>query len=424
MSPQSPRALVMLLAVCMLILLAPLPAWAQAAWPDVSTFREGAPAVRETFREDRDAWTVDSGRSPASSIADGALTIRAEGEGTLQWSLLEGDYSDFYVEVDTAHVTGPIDNMLGIAFRAASSTDFYLYMISSDGMFALGKFVHDEWHALSDWRKSAAIESGEEGENRLGLLASGGQIIALVNNREVARISDESFTSGQIGLVAGANTEGNAEIAFDNFWLWTKPASSSAGWVRKGVSPSPAPTPTRSTSAAAATVASTTANVRSGPSTAYPVVATLQKGDAVDIIGKNADGTWVRIELAGQSQAWVSVSILTVNIDLAKVDLVAVAPPPTPRPSANVAYLVIENHIGRFIIVQINDVSYRVEGKVGDKPGSFRYTLQGTGRYRISAQLPNAGSHNWDLYVEATESACTGREGCVTLGGTYAQTYC
>ena len=65
------------------------------------------------------------------------------------------------------------------------------------------------------------------------------------------------------------------------------------------------------------------------------------------------------------------------------------------------AWLVIENHIGRFITVQVNDKNFRVEGKVGDTPGRYQFELQGVGRYKVAAQLPNGGTHNWDLLRRA-----------------------
>ncbi len=411
--------------IAVLVLLFPVgSAAAQGAGPNPADWRLGAPALRETFRADSGIWTLDTGRNAARTIAGGVLKIRVDESDLMQWSALDGAYGDFYLEVDTVHVAGPVDNVFGVVFRMEDSENFYLFAISSDGAFSLGKFVGDKWFSLVKWESTDAIETGAGGENRLGLLAAGNEMALYVNNEELTRVQDNSFAAGQIALLAGTNDQAGVEVAFDNLWLWTKAGTQTGAISRKSVKPTATATPRKPVSSSDATVKSATLNVRSGPSTAYAVVGTLKQGDAVRILGRSADSQWAKIELAGQSQAWVSVSLLNITIDLAKVAVAAApAPPPTPRPAANVAYLVIENHIGRYITMQVNDQNFRVEGKVGNTPGTYRFVLQGTGRYRIAAQLPNAGSHNFDLYVEATKSACAGRQGCIALGETFTQTY-
>ncbi len=419
-----PRWLLLAVALALLVPVAPLTA--QTPEPDIAQWRKGAPTLRETFRSDVGAWKLDTGRKPARFIAEGALMIRVEDPDQLVWSAYDQPFGDFYLEVDTAHVDGPLDNFIGIAFRLQDNENFYLFAISSDGMFSAGKYVKDRWQSLIEWQEANAIETGAGGENRIGLLAAGDQFVMLVNNVELARVRDSSFTRGKVALLAGSTTRGGVIVAFDNVWIWSE-ADTRAAIGRKPSTPTVAPTPTKTPPRGDATVKSTTVNVRAGPSTSYPVVATLRQGDVVRIIGRSADSQWVKIELTGQSQAWVAASLLDIAIDLARVAVAtAPAPPPTPRPTSpatNVAYLVIENHIGRFITVQVNDQNFRVEGKVGDQPGRYRFTLQGVGRYRIAAQLPGGGSHNWDLYVEPTPDKCVGRQGCIALGQTYTQVY-
>lgn len=395
-----------------------------AAGPDVADWRVGAPVLRETFASGS-SWQTDSGRRRNRYVSLGVLTINASNANQLVWSEHEDSFGDFYLEVDTAHVDGPLDNMLGIAFRMQDAENFYMFAISSDGYYALGKYVGDTWRPLVDWTQSDVIAAGEGGENRLGLLAAGNDIVLLINNVEMGRVVDRSFDTGALALVVGAGGEGGPVVSFDNLWLWTESSSPAAKTI--GAKPGRAtPTPSRGTSpaGAGATVTSETLNVRSGPATAYPSVATLKKGDSVRIIGRSADSQWVKIDLAGQSQAWVAARFLDITIDLTSVAVAqAPAPPPTPKPQRNVAWLVIENHIGRHITIQVNDKNFQVDGKVGDKPGKYTFTLEGAGLYRVAAQLPNEGSHNWDLYVETDPKFCAGRNGCISLGETFVQTY-
>ena len=412
------------LAMALVLLALLWPAGSAAAQGvDVSQWRQGNPAIGDNFSRDTGQWNIDSGSDALSAISRGRLTVQVPEKELFRWVTLDSKdvFKDFYAEVDATHIDGPTDGMLGLIFRYADADNFYVFLVDAEGYFALLAYVDGELVRLVDWTDTDALNAGEGAENRLAVLASGRDIVVLANDEELERVQDRSFADGEIALVAGTNADGELEVAFDNFGLWNKPASTPG---RKSITRS-TPTPTAQPPADAV-VSSNTLNVRSGPGTNYPVVGALKKGDAVDIVGRSSDSKWAKLTLPKIAEAWVSVQYLQMSIDFARL-AVAVAPtppPPTRQPAAkNVAWLVIENHIGRYITVQVNDQNFRVEGKVGDTPGRYQFTLQGVGRYRVAAQLPNGGAHNWDLYVEPTADKCANRQGCIALGQTFRQTY-
>ncbi len=63
-------------------------------------------------------------------------------------------------------------------------------------------------------------------------------------------------------------------------------------------------------------------NIRQGPGTAYPSVGTLQRGDRIEIIGRNTDASWWAIVYRGGS-AWVFAELVTPEGDISGVPLVA-----------------------------------------------------------------------------------------------------
>ena len=82
-------------------------------------------------------------------------------------------------------------------------------------------------------------------------------------------------------------------------------------------------------------VDSATANVnlRAGPGTSYLVVGGLEKGDAVQIVGKTGDGQWYRVKLTSGAVAWVASGYIQVETDSGAIPVVAPADiPPTPSP--------------------------------------------------------------------------------------------
>ena len=70
-------------------------------------------------------------------------------------------------------------------------------------------------------------------------------------------------------------------------------------------------------------------NVRSGPSTDYPVVGVLVAGQSMPALGRSVGGDWVQIVYPGVEGgvAWVYAYLVSVNSTLSVVE-----PPPTPTP--------------------------------------------------------------------------------------------
>jgi uncharacterized protein YgiM (DUF1202 family) len=95
------------------------------------------------------------------------------------------------------------------------------------------------------------------------------------------------------------------------------------------VPPTPTPTPVRPQLVAANTV-----NVRSGPGTNYPVVASLPPNLTVPITGRNNEASWWQISNADGATGWVANSVVQAS-HIANVPVVvAPPPPPTSTPEA------------------------------------------------------------------------------------------
>lgn len=207
-----------------------------AQGPDVSDVRIGAPDVTETFRQDNGNWSLGAFSTSTSTIDDGMLTITVDENNTLSWSLYDGTFADFYLEVDTAHLDGPLYNEHGVIFRLQDSENFYVFTISSVGYYHLCKYVDGAWEIIVPWTESDAIETGDGSENRVGLLAVGDWIVLLVNKEELERVRDDSFASGALALTAGSMDQPGPQIGFDNLRLWEATTQAM---------PRPAATPTR-----------------------------------------------------------------------------------------------------------------------------------------------------------------------------------
>lgn len=72
-------------------------------------------------------------------------------------------------------------------------------------------------------------------------------------------------------------------------------------------------------------------NVRSGPGTAYAVVAQAMPGDEYPVVGRTADGLWLQIERGDRELGWVSAEYMQVAGDAGRIPVItAISPPIAP----------------------------------------------------------------------------------------------
>lgn len=78
-----------------------------------------------------------------------------------------------------------------------------------------------------------------------------------------------------------------------------------------------------------------TMNVRNGPGTNYHVKGSAPAGASSNVIGRNADSSWVKVEYppADDGTGWIYASLVELRGDLSTVPVVE-APPPPPPPTA------------------------------------------------------------------------------------------
>jgi hypothetical protein len=98
----------------------------------------------------------------------------------------------------------------------------------------------------------------------------------------------------------------------------------------------PAAAATATPTGVKAAVKGATLNVRGGPGTTFPVIASAKKGQSFDVQGKTKDGAWLQLCCFSGKPGWVSASLVTAVGDLKKVPVPAglPTPPPAAKPAA------------------------------------------------------------------------------------------
>jgi len=181
----------------------------------------GTEAYSETFDEPGD-WRVESNSDVEGEIRDGVYDFIVKADDQLFWTNPGLNFSDGLYEVEATQIDGPLNNAYGMLFRLDDEeSNFYAFQISGDGYVWIGRYyngVPENEALINDWWfVSDAIHQGLNVTNTLAVRAEGANMIFYVNGVEVGRVTDDAFSSGDIGLLVRTLGLGGVHIQFDNF---------------------------------------------------------------------------------------------------------------------------------------------------------------------------------------------------------------
>jgi serine/threonine protein kinase len=126
--------------------------------------------------------------------------------------------SNFAYEVHMTIIQGDSG---GIMFRASGSKGAgYLFRIGIDGSDTLDIYNNSTFISNLKSSTSPAINTGLNQSNLIAVVANGSNIDLYVNNQQVDKISDNTFSQGEIGMAAFSNAN-PTEVVFSNAKVWT-----------------------------------------------------------------------------------------------------------------------------------------------------------------------------------------------------------
>jgi len=173
---------------------------------------------QDDFSDPSSGWdqvNVDEG---ITDYADGVYRIFVNTETTDVWANPGLNFSDTVIEVDAAKVGGPDDNDFGVICRYQDTGNFYFFIISSDGFYGVGKVLNGEQSLLGadKLQPSDDIHLGDT-TNNIRVDCVGNTLTLFVNGTQLISVQDDTFASGDVGLLAGTYDEIGTDIHFDNF---------------------------------------------------------------------------------------------------------------------------------------------------------------------------------------------------------------
>ncbi len=180
----------------------------------------GAASYEETFDAPGD-WRVESSSDVTGEVRDGVFDFMVTADELTSWTTARQNFSDGIFSVEATQVDGPDNNAYGLLFRLDDENDdFYAFQISGDGFVWIGRYrnggAEETEPIVNDWWFESPVINQGSATNKLSVQAEGQNLIFFINDQEVGRVTDDAFSSGDIGLMVRTLGVGGVHIQFDN----------------------------------------------------------------------------------------------------------------------------------------------------------------------------------------------------------------
>jgi hypothetical protein len=190
--------------------------------PDVVTEIQSGLAEGVLFEDDfsdtSSGWDRVDADEGVTDYANGGYRIFVDQTEHDYWANPGLSFGDVQVEVDATKVGGPDDNDLGVICRYQDTENFYALLVSSDGYASINKVEGGTQELLGsdNWIQADAVNQGNA-TNRVRADCIGNTLTLYANGQLVHSATDSSFTTGDVGLIAGTFSESGTDVLFDNF---------------------------------------------------------------------------------------------------------------------------------------------------------------------------------------------------------------
>jgi hypothetical protein len=178
-------------------------------------------------------WPTGVDQFSAAVFTNGAQVITSldPKDGWRMANPLGREFTNIYLEATFQTGSCAGRDHYGIILRVPEVREpdqGYLFGVSCDGYYSLRRWNGEvlpkgEMKKLVDWTASAAINSGSNQVNRLGIFAVGNRLILYVNGKNLTEVQDSSYSAGYFGVFVGQVATKNFSVQLDEMSYWENP---------------------------------------------------------------------------------------------------------------------------------------------------------------------------------------------------------
>ena len=173
---------------------------------------------QDDFSDPLSGWRQFGPAGGQAAYADGVYQVRVDGANYNVLATSGQRFTDVRLEVEAFKTPGERNNRFGLICRATDADNLYVFLISSDGFYGIGKIVRGKPQLIG----MEAMLPGEKipqgsGLTQLRADCVGSRLSLYVNGEQVYEVQDTDLAAGEAGLIAGSYSPQGTEILFDNF---------------------------------------------------------------------------------------------------------------------------------------------------------------------------------------------------------------
>lgn len=193
-----------------------LSACTPASIPTLPVANAGDILFQDEFENNTTGWDRVSNENGIMDYDQGVYRILVQQPTMNFWSTPEKNFRDVRVEADVIRLNGPDENRVGLICRYQHG-DYYFFIISNDGFYAVGKFIGGNTILLGQSEMQSSDFILTNSINHLRADCIGNTLTFFVNFNQIASVQDTDFPSGDVGLLAGSFSESGVDVSFDHF---------------------------------------------------------------------------------------------------------------------------------------------------------------------------------------------------------------
>lgn len=179
---------------------------------------ENTPFFMDDFSDHQNGWKLTIQDEGIVQYDGDAIRMLIKNPVTELWSTPGISIKDSSINVDAEKISGPDNNLYGLICRYKDANNFYAFLVSSDGYYAIVKNIGGERKILSSdtFEPSGFIQKGAS-NNHIRADCVDKTLSLYVNWEKVDEVADIDLSSGDVGIIAGTFNEPGSDIKFDNF---------------------------------------------------------------------------------------------------------------------------------------------------------------------------------------------------------------
>jgi hypothetical protein len=189
--------------------------------PTTDPCNENGALLRDDFSGAQNCgWREYNQGGAVVAIAEGTLSISTSQTGQIWWTNAGRDFSDVIITVQARQSSGPNNNAYGVLCRYQDENNFYIFLISGDGYYAIGKYQTGEQQVTyltpnQEYVFSDLINQGVA-TNLVRVSCVGNELSLSVNGLPLVTVTDDSFSGGDVGVGVSTLEPGTAVVQFDD----------------------------------------------------------------------------------------------------------------------------------------------------------------------------------------------------------------